>query len=123
MASASVDLGNGLAEPEMMKSRRSRVQASGNVPQLLTPRQLREDYADELLAAAEMADTGLGAVAFDQAVERLTMVEIENMGEDEATGVHGSGVCRTSRRSPKASHRFFPATHLFPELFKDDFSH
>ena len=115
-------LRNGLAESQMMQSRRSRIQTGGDVPQSLAPGQLGEDHADELLATTKVADTGLGVVAFDRAVERLAMDEIENLGEDEATGVHVPAVCRTSRLSPKASHRFSSAIHSSTDLFKDAFS-
>jgi len=42
----------------------------------------------ELLAASKMADTGLGIVAFDQAGKHLASHEVEDLGENEAPGVH-----------------------------------
>ena len=111
-----------LAESQVMQSRRPRIQTGCNVPQSLAPSQLGKYHADELLTAAEVADTRFGVVASDQSVERLTMDEIENLGEDEAAGVHGPEECPKSLKSPKASHHVCPAIHSSTESFKDDHS-
>ena len=94
--------GNGLAEPEMMQIRRSRIEAGGDVAQSFPPSQLGEDHADELLAAAEMADMGLGVVAFDQAGKCLAIHEIENLRENVASGIHRATPCRTRLKTSKA---------------------
>jgi hypothetical protein len=101
-----------------MQGRRSRIHAGGDVPQSLAPRQLGEDHADELLAAAEVTDTGLGVVATDQAVESLTMDEVENLGENEAAGVHGPGMYQKPPQNSKASHRISSVIHSLPAFFK-----
>jgi hypothetical protein len=105
-----------------MQRRRPPIQTGGNISQSLAPSQLGEDHADELLAATEVTDTGFGVVASDQTVERLTMDEIENLGEDEAAGVHGPEECLKSPESSKASHQVCPAIHSSTDFSKDDHS-
>ena len=93
---------NGLAESQMMQSRRPRIQTGGDIPQSLAPGQLGEDHADELLAAAKVTDAGLGVVAFDQAGKRLAIHEVKDLRKDMASGVHRATPCRKPLRSSKA---------------------
>ena len=63
------------------------VEAGGNIPNPLATVQLCEDHAHELLSAPEMADSGFGIVALDQAEKRLSIHEVENSRKNEAPRV------------------------------------
>ena len=95
-------LGNRLRESKMMQSRRPRIQTRGDVAQSLAPGQLGEDDVDELLATAEVADTGLGVVAFHQAGKCLAIHEVEDLNKDVSSGVHRATPCRKRLKTSKA---------------------
>ncbi|MEI6514869.1 MAG: hypothetical protein WCO77_02735, partial [bacterium] len=49
---------------------------------------------------------------FDQAVEGLAMHKIENLGQDEAAGIHAPA-CPKGIQNSNASHRFCYASPSF----------
>lgn len=97
--------GNRLTEPEMMQIRRSSIEAGGDVTESFPPSQLGEDHANELLAAAKMADTRLGLVTFDHAGKRLAIYEVGDLREDVASRVYRATRCLKSKKSSKAWHQ------------------
>jgi len=103
-------LGHRLPESEMIKGFGPGVQTGGDVPQSLSPSQLGKGHADKLLAATEMPNTGVRIVTFHQTIESLPMHKIENLGQDEAAGIHGLKSCPRSSISSNASHHFSSAS-------------
>ncbi len=57
--------------------------------------------------------TGLqvALVALDQAVERLPMDEIDDLGENKTAGVHAARVCGKGSWGSNPSHPFFVLSH------------
>lgn len=84
---------------------RPRIQTLDNIAQSLPLGQLGKCHADELLPASKMSDSRLRIVEFYQAVEGLAMHKIENLGQDEAAGIHAPACLRGFQNS-NASHRF-----------------
>jgi hypothetical protein len=68
------------------------VQTGFDVAQTLAPSQLREHQTDGLLPGGEVLDFVITAVAFDVAVKLLGMDQIEELGKDVLTGVHGNRI-------------------------------
>ena len=95
---------DGLGEPQMVERLGLRVEAGLDISKTVPPSQLGKDHADELLSAPEMTDAILAVVAKGQAVERLSMHQIENLGENVAAGIHGREACPTAYPSSNASH-------------------
>jgi hypothetical protein len=83
------------------------VEASSDVAQPVLGSHLRENHAGELLSESKMADSDCGLVSLYDAVERLAVDQVENLGENEAAGVHGRKFWKTPIRSSNPSHVFF----------------
>jgi hypothetical protein len=60
-----------------------------------------------------MADRGCGLVSLYDAVERLAVDQVENLGENEAAGVHGRKFWKMPFPSSNPSHAFLCLIHSF----------
>ena len=94
--------GQRLPEAQMVAGMRPRIEAIDNIPQSFPPRELGKRHADELLATTEMPHAGLGIVALHQAVERLSVDQIEKLGQYKSAGIHARKLGPISN----ASHPF-----------------
>jgi len=74
------------------------------------------DHAGELLSESKMADRDSGLVSLYDAVERLTVDQIENLGENEASGVHGRKFWKMPPQSSNPSHAFLCLSASFEML-------
>jgi len=59
-----------------------------------------------------MPDVRLCVVALHQAVEGLAMHKIENLGQDEAAGIHAPA-CLSGFQNSNALHRISSVNHSF----------
>jgi hypothetical protein len=66
-----------------------------------------------------MADRDCGLVSLYYAVERLTVDQVENLGENEASGVHGRKFWKMPPQSSNPSHAFFSVNDSFEMLSKN----
>jgi hypothetical protein len=80
---------------------------------------LSEDHASELLAASEMSNGERGLVPHYDAVECLAMNQIENLGDNEAAGVHGRKFLKRPSRSSNPPHAFLNLIDSFLVNYKD----
>jgi len=80
--------GNRLMEAQMVAGSWSRIQAVGNIEQFLPLSQLSESHADELLPATKMPDAGLRIEKLHQAVESLSVDQIEELSQYKPAGIH-----------------------------------
>ena len=94
--------GQRFPEAQMVAGMGPCIQAVDNIPQSFPPRPLGKRHADELLATAEMPHAGLGIVALHQAVERLSVDQIEKLGQYKSAGIHARKLGPISN----ASHPF-----------------
>ena len=69
------------------------VHAFLDTSQTLSPDQLRKAHADQVLSATEVSRANV--VALGQAIQRLTMTQIQDLGDELAAGVHG---CQSSKQ-------------------------
>ncbi len=106
--------GNRLPEAQMVAGSRSRIQAVGNVAQSFPPSQLSESHADELLAATKMPDAGLRVVTLHQAVEGLSVDQIEELSQYKSAGIHAE----KHEGNSNASHPFSFVTRSFYDCSK-----
>ena len=97
------------AKTGMIECFRLGVQTGGDVAQSLAPRQLGEGHADKLLATAKVPDARLGIVTLHQAVESLSVDQIEKLGQHKSAGIHA----KKHERNSDASHPFSSITHSF----------
>lgn len=81
--------GDRFREAKMVKRLSSRIEASRNVAQAFPCGHLRKDHAGELLTVSEMPIGRRRFVTLYDSVESLTVNEIENLRENESSGVHG----------------------------------
>ncbi len=72
----------------MVKRFRFGVQTRLDIPQPFALSQLREHHANELLSNSEMPHPRFGMETVRQTGEGLPMNQIENLGENVATGIH-----------------------------------
>jgi len=105
--------GNRFGEAKVIECFGAGVEASGDVAQTIPRGHLGKDHAGKLLSESKMADRGCGLVSPYYAIERLAVDQVENLGENEATGIHGRKFWETSYRSSNPSHAFFPVTDSF----------
>jgi hypothetical protein len=83
------------------------VEAGGDVSQAVPRGHLSKEHAGELLAKSKMTDRGCGLVSRHYAIESLVVDQVENLGQNEAAGVHGRKFWKTPIRSSNPSHAFF----------------
>ena len=102
---------NRLGESEMIERLGPCVEASGDVAQPVPGSHLRENHAGELLSESKMPNRDCGLVSLYYAVERLTVDQVENLGENEASGVHGRKFWKMPFRSSNPSHAFLCLIH------------
>jgi len=70
------------------------VQTFLDVAQTLAPRQLRKAHADQLLSASKVPRANV--VALGQTIQRLTMNQIQDLGDDVSSGVYVVLVLQTA---------------------------
>jgi hypothetical protein len=93
------------AQTEMVKRGRSfGVQAFLDIAQTLSPGQLRKAHADQLLPATKVSRENV--VELGQAIQRLTINQIQDLGDDVAAGVHGRQSCKQAFPTSNPSRRF-----------------
>lgn len=100
---------NRLGESKMIERLGPRVEAGRDVAQPIHGSHLREHHAGELLSESKMAARDCGLVSLYYAVERLAVDQVENLAENEASGVHGRKFWRKSRRRVQIRHTLFCA--------------
>ena len=111
--------GNRFCETKMIKCVGLGVEAGSDVAQSVPGSHLRENHASELLAASEMSNGERGLVPLYDAVECLAMNQIENLGDNEAAGVHGRKFLKRPSRSSNPSHAFLNLIDSFLVNYKD----
>ena len=110
---------NLLVESKMIERLGSCVEASRDVAQPVPGSHLRENHAGELLSESKMADRDCGLVSLYNAVERLAVDQVENLGENEASGVHGRKFWKMPSQSSNPSHAFLCLIHSFEMLSRN----
>ena len=110
---------NKFGEPEVIECFGTGVEASSDVAQSISGSHLRENHAGELLSESKMADRDCGLVTLDYAVERLAVDQVENLGENEAAGVHGRKLWKMPSQSSNPSHAFLCLIHSFKMLSRN----
>jgi hypothetical protein len=80
---------------------------------------LRENHSGELLSESKMADRDCGLVSLYDAVERLAVAQVENLAENEASGVHGRKFWKMPQQSSNPSHAFLCLIHSFEMLSRN----
>ena len=66
-----------------------------------------------------MADRDGGLVSFYYAIERLTVDQVENLGENEASGVHGRKFWKMPLQTSNPSHAYLCLNHSFEMLSRN----
>jgi hypothetical protein len=82
------------------------VEAFDDIAQTLALGQLCEDHANQLLAHSKMPHARLDLKAGCQANQRLAMNQIEDLGENKATGYHPRGIASAVPKNSNQSHPF-----------------
>jgi hypothetical protein len=95
------------------------VEAGRDVAQPISGSHLRENHAGELLSESEMADRDFRFVPLYDAVERLAVDQVENLGENEAAGVHGQKFWKMPPQSSNPSHAFLCLIRSFETISKN----
>jgi hypothetical protein len=111
--------GNRFCETKMIKRVGLGVEAGCDIAQSVPGSHLRENHACELLTASEMSNRKRGFVPPYDAIECLAMNQIENLGENEAAGIHGRKFLKRLSRSSNPSHAFLNLTDSFLANYKD----
>ena len=89
------------------------LKAGFNVAQAFTAGELGEGHRHELIEAGEGMDPVIAAMALHDAREFAAGEEVEQLGEDDSSGVHRSplsvpAAARTGRKGTPKSNRFMP---------------
>ena len=98
--------GDRFAEPKMIENFAPGIETGRDVSQTFSRGHLCEHHADQLLPKSEVTHSGFLFVALDDAVERLSVNKIENLGQYKAAGVHGPEASQMRPQSSNASHAF-----------------
>lgn len=77
------------AQTQVVELRVARAQARFDVAQTFAIRELGEGQAEKLIPTGETADFVVAAVTGDAALKLLGMDPVEQLGQDEFSGVHG----------------------------------
>ncbi len=104
---------NRLGESKMIERLVPCVEAGRDVAQPIPGSHLRENHAGELLSESKMTDRDCGLVSLYYAVERLAVDQVEDLGENEASGVHGRKFWKMPFRRSNPSHAFLCLIHSF----------
>jgi hypothetical protein len=88
----------------MKRGRTFGVQAFLGVAQTPSPGQLRKAHADQVLPATEVSRANV--VALGYAIQRLTINQIQDLGDDVSAGLHGRQSCKQPFPNSNPSHRF-----------------
>lgn len=107
---------NRFGESKMIERLGPCVEAGRDVSQPIPGSHLRENHTGELLSESKMAERDSGLVSLYDAVERLTVDQVENLGENEASGVHGRKFWEMPPQSSNPSHAFLCLIHSFEML-------
>ena len=110
---------NRLGESRMIESLGPCVGASRDVVQPVPGGHLRENHAGELLSESKMADRDCGLVTLYYAVERLAVDQVENLRENETSGVHGRKFWKIPPKSSNPSHSFLCLIRSFEMLSRN----
>jgi len=110
---------NRFGESKMIERLGPCIEASSDVAQPVPGSHLRENHAGELLSESKMADRDCGLVSLYYAVERLEVDQVENLGENEASGVHGRKFWKMPFRSSNPSHAFLCLIHSFEMISRN----
>jgi hypothetical protein len=105
--------GNRFAETKMIESLGPGVETGRDVAQPVPGSHLCENHTSELLPESKMADRECGFVTLYYAVERLAVDQVENLGENEAAGVHGRKFWEIPPQSSNPSHAFLSLIDSF----------
>ena len=105
--------GNWSAETKMIECFGPGVEAGRDVAQPVPGSHLGENHTGELLTESKMANRERGLVSLYYAVERLAVDQVENLGENEAAGVHGRKFWKMPPQSSNPSHSFLPLIDSF----------
>jgi hypothetical protein len=95
----------------MVKSFATCVETGGFISQTLPAGQLRKGQADRMLTTPKMPNLALGILALEQSGKRLAIHQIEDLGEDVATRIHGHRSSLSDLSSSNAWHLFWVANH------------
>lgn len=107
-----------LGETKVIESLGTSVETSDDVAQSISRCELGKHHTDELLAKPEVTSSGLGFVSHHDPIESLSVNQIEDLGDDESTGVHAPICLKSGLRSSNASHQFFALSYSSTEPSK-----
>lgn len=99
--------GDFLGKTKVIKSLGTSVETGGDVAQPISRCELSKHHADELLTKSKMTHSSFGFVSHHDAIESLSVDQVEELGDDEAAGVHAPTCLRIAPRSSNASHSIF----------------